>query len=491
MAKTVGIILALQDKCSPQLDKVAKKMNLTEKEAKALHQRTKNLAKDMQKSFTNAMVSAQIMANAVIGAFNSLVNFTNQTVESGDRIDNMSQKMQMSRQTFQELDYVFSQNGTNIEIMQSGMSKLAKTMDSARSGNKGSIQTFSQLGIRLKDTNGQLKSTENVMFEAISKLQKMPDGAKKSALAMSLFGKSATELAPLLNGQAKGIDELRKKFKELNMGMSDEAIDATVKYKDTMDSINRSFMALGAEIGAEFLPLLQEVATKIQANMPQIQATVIPVIQTIVANIDNIINAVKVLSGVFIGFKTYTAVTGLINFIKTEKELVSAVKMFVHAEQLAIATQTALNFVMNANVVVKVCSAIAILIGLLTALELKFGLVTKAWNKLKEGWNTISSQFSEQNEKVKTSKGGTVKTNKYASGTSLSSGGTALVGENGPELVTLPLGSRVQSANETKNSLGKSITINLNIGGSVISEGELINKVSNVLGRQLQTALNC
>ena len=85
-------------------------------------------------------------------------------MKAGDRIDKMSQKMQMSRKTFQELDYVFAQNGANIEIMQTSMNKIAQAMTGAQKGVKGNVLTFRQLGISLKDTSGRIKSAENGDF---------------------------------------------------------------------------------------------------------------------------------------------------------------------------------------------------------------------------------------------------------------------------------------------------------------------------------------
>ena len=477
MSKTVGLILSLQDKCSPQLNKIAERMGITEKEAKKVHVAVNKLNKQLTDGFKKASTALVVGVGAVAGATAVLVN---KSVEAGDRIDKMSQKMQMSRQTFQELEYVFSQNGASIDIMQTGMSKLAKTMDSAKSGNKGSIQTFNALGISLKDTNGHLKSTEDVMFEAFSKLQKMPEGANKSALAMQLFGKSASELAPLLNGEAKSVDELRKKFNDLGMGMSDKQIDSAKKFKDTMDTIRRTFEGLGNQIGADLLPAVQSVADSLVNNMPKIKATVTPIIMGI-ANVtkfllENFNAIIPVAVGVVGAIGAFQTISGVITVIQTLKSVIDTVRI----------AQGLWNVVMLANPIGLIATGVGLAIAGITALVMNWNKITEAVRKSTQA----VKEFFRIKDNGKGENGNNAKS-KYASGTSLSSGGTALVGENGPELVTLPLGSRVQTANETKNSLGKNITINLNIGGSVISEGELINKVSNVLGRQLQTALNC
>jgi tape measure domain-containing protein len=62
----------------------------------------------------------------------------------------------------------------------------------------------------------------------------------------------------------------------------------------------------------------------------------------------------------------------------------------------------------------------------------------------------------------------------YAMGTNFAPGGLAVVGERGPELVTLPRGSKVDTANETSKLLGKGdTTINVYSQKAVMDEKEL------------------
>lgn len=212
MSKTIDIVLALQDKCSPKLKEIADKIGITEKKLKIANKTITDFSNNLGSGFVNAAKVVGAGMPAVSAAIGATIT---KTTEQGDKIDKMSKKMQMSHQTFQELDYIFSQNDVDISTMQTGMSNLSKVMDEAKIGTKANGQTFQDLGISLKDTQGRIKSTENVMFEALDKLQKMPECAEKSSLAMQLFGKSAIELAPLLNVSAKGVSELRQKFKDL------------------------------------------------------------------------------------------------------------------------------------------------------------------------------------------------------------------------------------------------------------------------------------
>ena len=67
----------------------------------------------------------------------------------------------------------------------------------------------------------------------------------------------------------------------------------------------------------------------------------------------------------------------------------------------------------------------------------------------------------------------------YASGTPFASGGLALVGEMGPELVNLPRGSQVIP----QPRLGSEVTVNVTVHGSVVAERDLAQRIRQELIR--------
>lgn len=75
-------------------------------------------------------------------------------------------------------------------------------------------------------------------------------------------------------------------------------------------------------------------------------------------------------------------------------------------------------------------------------------------------WNDkeVKEKTVTVNEVTKSSSSGGI--SKYAIGTNYHRGGLAIAGERGPELIQLPTGSKVKTANETSNLLGKGNTVN-------------------------------
>lgn len=255
--------------------------------------KTDSLASKLGKGLGNGVKTAAkwgagLAAGAAAGGA-ALFGLTKNAADTGDRVDKLSQKIGLSRQGFQEWDYILSQNGMSIESLQGGMKKMNKMMDDAKSGSKSATEAFSRVGISIDDIKNA--SPEEAFEMTVKALQEMPDGAEKAALANELLGRSGSELMPLLNGSAESVEELKKQAHEMGIVLSDDAIDATVLFTDTLDNAKRSFGAVVANIGVAVMPMFQSLFDWILSHMPEIQATlevVFGVIQSLVETAVNI-----------------------------------------------------------------------------------------------------------------------------------------------------------------------------------------------------------
>ena len=148
-------------------------------------------------------------------------------------------------------------------------------------GNKESIKTFKKLGVNVKDSNGHLKNQEVLFSEVIEKLQKMPQGLEKSAMATKLLGKAGVELQPLLAENAKTISDLKKEMYDLGLVIDDKTIDAANTFSDNILTIQRSMGAIMMSMGNDLIPTLNDTCKTIISNMPAIRETVTPILMGI------------------------------------------------------------------------------------------------------------------------------------------------------------------------------------------------------------------
>ena len=192
---------------------------------------------------------------AVVGAASAattaaFVKGANATAEYGDRVDKMSQKIGMSAKAFQEWDYIMQINGASVEGLQMGMKTLS---NAAQSG----AEEFQKLG--LSEEFVKSASPEELFEATITQLQGMEESTERTAIASKLLGRNATELAPLLNSDAKSVQELKKQAHDYGKVMSDEAVKASAKFKDSLTTLSGAAKGAKNSLLANLLPALTQI----------------------------------------------------------------------------------------------------------------------------------------------------------------------------------------------------------------------------------------
>lgn len=191
-------------------------------------------------------------AAALAGLATAAISAANNVAEAGDNIDKSSQKVYMSREAYQEWSYVLSQNGADVAQLESGMGALIGKIKDAGDGSEEVSGMFAELGISMEDIKSA--SPEQLFESVISGLQGMTDETRKAVIADELLGGAGAELMPILNSTADATDKLKQEAHDLGLIMSDDAVDAAVKYTDSVDKMKRVGTALFQNITSELLP---------------------------------------------------------------------------------------------------------------------------------------------------------------------------------------------------------------------------------------------
>lgn len=234
--------------------------------AKSFGSKAKSAMKTASKAFMG-------VTTAVSGASVALYGVAKKSADASDRVDKMSQKIGISREAYQELDFILSQSGASVDSLRAGMKTLTNQMTEASNGTEKSAGYFEELGVSVTDTEGNLRSQEEVLYDVMSALQDMDNQTEKAQLANKLLGRSGADLMPLLNGEAGSIEAMKDQAHELGLVLSDETIDAGVQFTDTIDQLKRSFGSVVTQVGAEVMPAILGFVDYIIAHMPEIQST--------------------------------------------------------------------------------------------------------------------------------------------------------------------------------------------------------------------------
>lgn len=197
-------------------------------------------------------VTMAAIGTAAVAAGKKLWDMANDVAEAGDAIDKTSQKIGISAESYQEWDYVFQRCGADVNNLQTGMKKLSGVITDAAGGSDSAAQKLSAVGLSIEDLNG--KSQDEQLSIVIAALQDMESGAARTAAANDLLGKSATDMAAVLNMTAEETDALKQEAQDYGMVMSNEAVAASAAFEDSLTRMQGTIGGLKNRMVGELLP---------------------------------------------------------------------------------------------------------------------------------------------------------------------------------------------------------------------------------------------
>jgi hypothetical protein len=202
---------------------------------------------------------------AVGAAFAGISVLALKTADDMSQIWESAMKVGASTEFFSAMKYTAGQAGIEIDGLTNAFAKLNIA---TIKGN----ESFSQIGISLQNANGESKKTEEVFLEVADRFAQMEDGAQKTALAVSLFGKSGTDLIPLLNQGADALRDQNEQAKELGLTFDDLAgakADTLADSFGTLKSqIGGIFMQMGAAAQEDLIPVIEFVGEMLKGWAP-------------------------------------------------------------------------------------------------------------------------------------------------------------------------------------------------------------------------------
>lgn len=387
----LGLVLSATDKMSRVIDQATKKST----------QSMKNFEKQAQKiGKTVQKIGAGITAagGAITGAlFADVENIANKAKE----IQFSSQKIGLTTDEFQKLAFAAKKSGMEISQFEVGMGKLAKTQVEAAKGSKSAMEKFKMAGVSIKDSNGKLKGGTQLLKELADKFKSAPDGAKKTALAMMIFGKSGKDMIPMLNKGGAELDKLGEKLKKSGSLLSKESIDSFKKYRGAIADSKLVLEGLKTQIAVAVLPQAIKMAKKIADITEKMggwinkHKTLFTAIVTVTASIGVLLTVCGTFLMVF--GTIIRSVSLAIKVFNGIKFAIFAVKYAIYTMNIASKAQMAITKAMTAMQWLWNAALTANPIGLIIAgITALIAIVAVCWNKfagfravIKTVWETV------------------------------------------------------------------------------------------------------
>lgn len=208
-----------------------------------------------------AMVAAfAAVTAAVVATGKALVDMTKEGAAYADNILTMSTVTGISTEKLQEYSYAAELVDVSLETLTGSMTKNINSMKKAQAGSSDYVEAYEKLGVEVMNADGTLRDSEEVYWEIINALSQVENETERDALAMTLLGKSAQDLNPLIEAGSERMEELAEQAHDAGYVMSDEMLAAYGALDDQLQYMNNGVTALKNSLGTILLPLLTDLA---------------------------------------------------------------------------------------------------------------------------------------------------------------------------------------------------------------------------------------
>ena len=215
-----------------QLEEVGKASENVAEDTQTAERHTASFGETAKKAGAIAAAGFAAVAAAMVAVVKGLADLITDTAEYGDQVNDMSQKMGLTTDAYQEWDFILNHVGSSVENLKTSMKTLATA---AETGN----EAFAKLGITQEELAGL--SQEEIFAKTVEALQGVEDTTERTYLASKLLGKGATELGGLFNMTAEETEDLKNKAHELGAVMSGEDVAAADAFSDSLYEMKSAF----------------------------------------------------------------------------------------------------------------------------------------------------------------------------------------------------------------------------------------------------------
>lgn len=206
-------------------------------------------------SGTVKLIGGLVAGNGILGA--SIYGIAKSSATAAAALGDNAQITGLGVDSFRELSHAADAAGLSEQEFMSSTLKLGETVKNALGGNQKAMDTFFRAGIDLRDSHGNIKTTEALYRELADTFATMEDGIGKSNLAKDLFGNA--KVIPFLNGGTAGLDGMAAESRRFGPVISPEDIKNANAFNNSFGRIKAAVKGVSMTVGKELWPHLTEL----------------------------------------------------------------------------------------------------------------------------------------------------------------------------------------------------------------------------------------
>lgn len=210
-----------------------------------------------------AVTGLGLLVSAIVKVEKALISMTKESAAYADNILTLSVTTGQTTDQLQEFSYASELIDVSLDTLQGSLTKLTNNMQDTANGTGNAQAAFQQLGVSVTDADGHLRSANDVFYDAIDALGDVTNATERDALAMDIFGRSAQDLNPLIVQGADTLREYAQEAHDMGYVLDNDALAALGAVDDAYQRLQKTQEGVKNQLSEQFAPYLTEFYEKI------------------------------------------------------------------------------------------------------------------------------------------------------------------------------------------------------------------------------------
>lgn len=230
-------------------EKAARNFNATLAKVSASAQKVSDAAR-------NAAEKTRGLSTVAAGALTAVGGLAYKAVTAADDLNTLAKQTGFTTEELQKMQYAADLIDVPMETITSSAARMTKQLSSNE-------KKFAELGVQTRDASGNFRSTNDIFFDTVKALSQVQNETERDALAMDIFGRSANELAGIIDDGGASLRQYGDEAERAGLIMDQETLDSLNAVNDQIDELKAKGAATLAQTGAKALEALQPVLEKV------------------------------------------------------------------------------------------------------------------------------------------------------------------------------------------------------------------------------------
>lgn len=213
------------------------------------------------------------VAAAIVKAEKALISMTKEAASNADDLLTLASVTGTTTDSVQELNYMADLTDVSFDRIKDSLKETTNKMQEAATGTGDAYEAYKRLKVEITNTDGSLRSAQDVFYDTIDALGEMKNKTERDALAMDLMSESAQELNPLIDLGGEKMRAYAQEAHDMGYVLDNDALKSLQGVDDAYSRLQKTQEGVKNQLAVEFAPYLEEFYGDVTSGIKTIGST--------------------------------------------------------------------------------------------------------------------------------------------------------------------------------------------------------------------------